>query len=82
MATQLCEVVRRQQPPYHWNTSDHHEWSQWGYCKHCGRERWQVKCKENERRKKIEPRIGPEFAPRPLPHSTWIYVNGTLKAIA
>lgn len=47
--TQRCEVVRTQQPPYGWKTTDYHEWVKaGGYCKHCGLFREQVKVADKD----------------------------------
>jgi hypothetical protein len=56
MATQRCEVIRRQKPPYHWRFQNHHEWRRiagtagkvYGCCVHCGLFPEQVKCREEE----------------------------------
>lgn len=56
MATQRCEVIRRQKPPYHWKFASHHVWRKiagtggkiLGCCVHCGLFPDEVRCGEHQ----------------------------------
>lgn len=84
MATQRCEVIRRQKPPYQWRFTNDHRWRRvagkvYGCCVHCGLFSDQVKCREDEVWPHADEIMRPEewaaAAPGRMPAAMMLTVN-------